>query len=124
MAKSLGDAYLWPAWCINREEVDTIVEVLFGVTSITSTDSPDPDFTITRTGPGTYNLTFPPCPKMRISFQLQSPALTVQGTLVTARSATGGTATFKITNAAGAATDPATGDFVFIYFSGQARVDT
>ena len=77
------------------------------------TDAPDhPSISTTHTATGTYNLTFPPCADFDFDFCIISPLLTISNVILTALNATAGTATFKTTNAAGSATDPASGDII------------
>lgn len=99
-----------------RGMVQTNLYITFGASSIASQTSDHPDITATRTGAGTYNLTFPPSYLVAIikAEEIYSPALTVLGFATTAKNVAAGTATVKVTNAAGAATDPATSDIITI----------
>lgn len=75
--------------------------------------------TITRTGTGTYNITFPGMPYGFVNaFIGLSAAGTVVDVVPSALSATAGTATLVTKNAAGTATDPASGDVVVMLFYG------
>jgi hypothetical protein len=76
----------------------------------------DPGITATLNGTGTYDLTYPKGKNVWIHATLKSAALTVVGVVVTAVSATAGTATIKTlagTNAA-VATNPANGDAIML----------
>lgn len=78
-----------------------------------NSDASDPGFTWTRTGAGVYNITFPACPRGDIIPKIiKTAAPTVFTAHVTALSVTAGTATIRFNNAAGAATDPASGDII------------
>ena len=81
-----------------------------------SGQSDDPGITISRTSAGLYALTYPKGKQAWITVDIISAALTVVGTVTTAKSATAGTA--SITTLAGsnaaAATDPANGDKLMI----------
>lgn len=85
-----------------------------------------PGVTLTRTGAGTYSVVYPACPNaVLLAFIELSAAGTVIDAGLTAKSQTAGTATLVTRNAAGAATDPASGDLIgFVIFglpNGQAN---
>jgi hypothetical protein len=76
----------------------------------------DPAITVTRTSQGLYALTYPKGRRAFIRIGLYSPLLTVVGSVVTALSASAGTASFTTlagSNAA-AVTDPASGDVLYL----------
>ena len=82
------------------------------------TDAPDhPSIGTTRNSAGNYALKFPPCADFDLDFCIISPALTVANVVMTALNPTAGTATIVVTNAAGAATDPANGDSIHLCLS-------
>lgn len=72
----------------------------------------DPQLTLTKNGGGNgwYDLTFPQGFEVDIIVSLYSPAKTVATSTITAYSSTAGTALFKVTNAAGTDTNPASSD--------------
>lgn len=75
--------------------------------------------TVTRTGTGTYSLVFPACPRATVQVFVEKSAVpTVFDAVCTAKSPTAGTATFKTFNAAGTATDPASGDLIAVIIYG------
>lgn len=87
-------------------------------TTAKSTGYDNNKFTATNDGSnaGVYLLTFPKGKRAWIGVELYSPSLTVVGWAITAKDAQAGTATLKTlagTNAA-AATEPASGDKLFI----------
>jgi hypothetical protein len=81
----------------------------------TTSDYPDPAFTFTLSTTGTYTLTFPPCPQVDIYPSVYSPGLTVNSVVVTALSATSGTATI-VTMGDTAAVEPSSGDKITLLF--------
>lgn len=85
-----------------------------GAVSTTGTGYRAPaGFTLTRTGTGTYSLVYASCTSIvLLPFVALSPTPTVFDVVVTAISPTAGTATIKTFNAAGSATDPASGDAI------------
>lgn len=99
-----------------RGIVQTDIVCRFGTSSdgyLASYTSDHPDITAVRSGVGTINLTFPPCTSAVVSVrEIYSPALTVIDGVITAKSITAGTATVKVLNASGSATDPASGDVI------------
>lgn len=91
-----------------------------GAPTVNSAQS-DAGFTWTRTGAGVYNITFPGCPRGIIDPKIiRSAAPTVFTCHVTARDMGAGTATIRYNNAAGAATDPASGDIIGCVLKGAA----
>lgn len=86
--------------------------ITFGTNAIGSQDSDHPDIALTRTGTGTYTMTYPPCYEADIAVtDIVSAALTISGGVLTAKSATAGTASLTL-HKAGTAADPANGDIV------------
>lgn len=107
-------------------DVSTFYEVVaIGASGAASQDATtakstgyDCKFTAAKDGSnaGVYLITFPKGKRAWIDVELYSPSLTVVGWVVTAKDAQAGTATIKTlagTNAA-AATEPASGDKLFI----------
>ena len=121
MSANAADVYKFPGLDASPSVVHMTCGVTFGVTSVASTDPDDPGITFTRTGVGTYTLAYPACPRARIGMQIQSAALTVVTSNITAKTTTSGTATVKTLNNAGAATDPATGDALDIWIDAFSR---
>ena len=76
----------------------------------------DNAITVTKNTTGVYDVTFPKGRRVFVSITLYSPLKTVVTSVVTAKSATAGTLTFKTlagTNAS-AETEPASGDELFL----------
>jgi len=109
MCPSYDISFMRPCW------MESWIELVFGASSIASSQADHPDITITRTGVGVYNLTYPPTLNSKIVVdEIFSAARTVSGVLVTAKSATAGTATISVINNAGSLTDPATNDTMLL----------
>jgi hypothetical protein len=117
----LGNAPGFPADSCNQHERTWWCKVTFGSGAIASQSGPDPGIVVTRTAAGTYSVAFPACPDGAISFQLLSPAPTVVTVNLLTENYPGGVATFKTFNNGAAATDPAAGDKVTVYFNGKTR---
>ena len=78
-----------------------------------------PNVVMANTGAGTFSLTYPACPNATIlAFVELSAAATVVDAGLTAKNPGAGTATVKTYNAAGAATNPASGDLIGIIIFG------
>lgn len=78
---------------------------------------------LTRTGAGTYTVVYPAAlVGAIIPYVAKSAAPTVFEVSVTARSLTAGTATIVFANAAGTATDPASGDVVGLFFALRSKI--
>lgn len=74
-----------------------------------------PEVVMANTGAGTFSLTYAPCVGCTIQpFVELSAASTVVDAVLTAKSPTAGTATIAVKNAAGANTNPASGDLIGI----------
>lgn len=88
-----------------------------GAISASSTD--DPAMTLANdSGTGVHALTFPSCPAAWIHVAIQSASLTVTEALITAISATAGTATIKLSKA-GTLAQAASGNKLFITVLGE-----
>lgn len=73
------------------------------------------DLVVTNAGAGLFTVVFPPSPNAVFTVGIEvSAAGTVIDAGATAKSATAGTASFTTRNAAGAATNPASGDLIWI----------
>lgn len=104
--------------CCQASWVEARTRLTFGASSITTQAPDDPSIAFTRTGVGTYTVTYPTGIDVEIyPTSILSPGLTVNGLVITAVSATAGTATVKITGGAGVATDPANGDVIQFMFA-------
>lgn len=79
----------------------------------------DEGISISNNGTGVYDIVFPSNAAMSININVQSSAGTVIGAYITADIPPNGTATIKTVNAAGAATNPASGDALHFLFTGQ-----
>ena len=77
-----------------------------------------PCTSVTRTGTGAYTLTFPKGKYGIVAVTLVSPAGTVRNAylLTVGMSGATGVSTITTVNAAGAATDPASGDVMYLEF--------
>jgi hypothetical protein len=102
-----------------RDIVEFLLRVNIGGTgapTIPVNGSDDPAITVTRTGAGTYDLTFPKGKRVFIGCTIKSYAATVVGWRLNAFDANAGTATIKTMAGTNAAvdTDPASGDALFV----------
>lgn len=77
----------------------------------------DPDLTAVENGTGIYDLTFPACVDARIKCGVYSPLLTIVDAVCTAIDAGAGTATIKVLHDDATATEPASGDVLWLEFS-------
>lgn len=76
----------------------------------------DPGLTCAKNTTGVYDVTFPKSRAARITGQVMSPLLTVTKIAVTAIDASAGTATVKTLDDAATATEPASGDKLWLEF--------
>lgn len=117
----LGDAMLRTVRTNIQGTLQRRVLVNIGATGAPTLSPTGTAFGISRSGTGTYALTFPaltqpssPTAYVKVGIAL-SAATTVSQATVTAFSASAGTATFVTAlNAAGTAVDPANGDILWI----------
>lgn len=104
------------------DTVSWTAEVPIGASGATGTLVFAPNgLAIAKNATGVYDVTgmpLTPAGKGRFRFGVYSPLLTVDNAVVTAYSGTAGTATIK-TTLAGVATEPASGDKIWIYFEGE-----
>lgn len=77
-----------------------------------------PGWTAVKNATGVYDVTFPSCTDAHCVPNVKSAARTVVKAYQKAQSASAGTMQIETTNPAGAATDPASGDFIVIWFAG------
>jgi hypothetical protein len=119
MARTAGDLDNCNLLTANKNSSLNFSKVAIGGTGAVGAITGCPGFSYTRTGTGAYTMVFPACVDALIlpSF-ISAAGPTIFDITVTAMSATAGTATFQTRNAAGAATDPASGDILgFVVFS-------
>jgi hypothetical protein len=126
MTKSLEDNPAFPGYAGQPFRRTWSAEIPIGASGATGTilQAP-PAFAAAKNGTGVYDCTnLPPWiaskGKGRFRFGIYSPALTVFAAVVTAYNATNGTMTFKAVSAGGA-TEPASGDIIWVYFEGESR---
>lgn len=104
------------------DTVDWTCEVPIGASGATGTLVFGPNgIAVAKSGTGTYDVTgmpLTPAGKGRFRFGIYSPLLTVDNAVVTAYDGTAGTMSFT-TVAAGVATEPASGNKVWVYFEGE-----
>ncbi len=106
MTANAADAISYPQKAATRDTVEFWITVAIGATgAVGTTTVDDPQFTITRTGVGTYNLTFPAGQRAFFDFMLQAADATPTAAsfVLTALSATAGTATIVAINGTAAA---------------------
>ena len=118
MSANLLDATAYPLSGASRER--WVASVTFTITAagaIGTTVADDAKLAGDTFASGVCALTFPACTTARFQTSLVSAAGTVQEVVVTALSASAGTATVKTTTA-GVATEPASGDVVMIRIFG------
>jgi hypothetical protein len=98
-----------------REQISGRITI--GAVGVVASTANLPDIAIARTGAGTYSVVFAiPAPDWEFYPGIKSAAGTIATAGLTAESPTLGTATLVTRNAAGAATDPANGDVIFLHF--------
>lgn len=118
MATNLGNIAAFPAKATCIDTVISRASIVVGAAGAVAVVVGDMGISAVNAGAGTFTVTFPSMPGTRqsILLQLQSAALTVVDAVITALDTGAGTATVKTLNAAGAATNPASGDIVVIVF--------
>lgn len=117
MAQAARDLSVNPARSVQRELTESISSIAIGaagaVDSTIAGYRVSPEVVVANTGAGTFSITYAPCPNCTIHpFIELSPASTVVDAVLTAKSPTAGTATLAVKNAAGANTNPASGDLI------------
>jgi hypothetical protein len=95
-------------------------EFPIGASGAVGTADGDSDMTLAKSDTGEYALTFPACPKALIIPVLKSAAGTVTEAILLAKSATAGTATIQ-TSIGGVATEPASGDAIYVLVFARTR---
>jgi hypothetical protein len=120
MALALGDLSASPVAAATQWVVIAQADIPIGAAGAVGTIDGDTGITCVNSGTGTFNLTYPPCMKAKFQLCLQSAAATVTEAILTAKSATAGTAALR-TSKAGTATNPANGDVITVLILGQSR---
>jgi hypothetical protein len=121
MVAKLSDYSARPCKTPNSEKWVLTADIVIGGTGAVSSVDGDAGISASRSGTGTYDLVYPACVRASVHVELVSPLKTVVTKVVTAKSATAGTAEIKTlagTNAA-ANTDPASGDILTVTIVGQ-----
>lgn len=106
MTDTAADARSLPAWNRTRDSITFFSQWAIGATGAVGTQvTSDTAITLTRTGVGTYTLTYPKCFAMFIDFQLLAADATPTAAsfILTAESPTAGTATIVAINGTAAA---------------------
>jgi hypothetical protein len=106
MATQSADSVAYVEKAATRDLIEYRLKVAIGATgAVGTTTVDDPGVTITRTGVGTYNLTYPAGQDVFIDFQLLAADATPTAAsfVTTAESPTAGTATFVAINGTAAA---------------------
>lgn len=122
MARALSDHAQFPDHCM----FPNVVEVwsTFGVGTSGAVDNTKTGsdvargMTLTNTGTGTFDGTFPACMQAHITPSLKSAAATVTEVILTAISPTAGTFSIRCSKA-GTATNPASGDLIQVRIAGK-----
>jgi hypothetical protein len=106
----------YPAQAGNPDVVIASAMLNIGAAGAVSSVSGAPGVAAANAGAGLFSVTYPPSVDVYIQVTVKSAAATVITGMVTARVPGSGTATVRTNNAAGAATNPASGDEVHIQF--------
>ena len=114
MARTFGDLMPSPVRAVQDNACIACLELNIGATGAVGTQIfGPPGVTYTRTGVGTYTVVYPAALGVGlIPYVAKSAASTVVDCVVTAKNGPAGTATLVYGNAAGTATDPASGDII------------
>jgi len=122
MARTFGDLMPSNARAVQDNLIVAALELNIGATgAVGSQIFGPPGVTFTRTGTGTYTLVYPAARGVAlIPYVAKSAVPTIFDIVVTAKSATAGTATIVTYNGSGAATDPANGDIIGLIFFAKA----
>lgn len=101
MATNAADSVVYAAKAATRDLYEYRLKFAVGATgAVGTTVVDDPQVTVTRTGVGTYNITYPAGQDVFIDFQLLAADVspTAASFMTTAESPTAGTATFVAVN--------------------------
>ena len=127
MSTVIGESYPYPMECAHRRriEVEAVIPLLASGAVGTPLILDDPGITITRTGAGTYNLTFPAGADLGgfPDGQVAPSTGALRSVYFTAFAPNLGTATAVTMNGSGTATDSAGGDTLRLQFYLNARKD-
>ncbi|MEI9950806.1 MAG: hypothetical protein WDO74_17955 [Pseudomonadota bacterium] len=126
MTTNAGEiANTYPLKSGRRDRIQLHADIPIGGSGVVGTVVvDDPAITAAHGTAGQYTFTYPKAPSGRVlSIVLQSPASTVKTAWVTAFSPTAGTGTIVIGNGGGTATDPASGDVVYLTLELETRTD-
>jgi hypothetical protein len=125
MTAVAGDVPHWPGRCAKRDRLHIGATQAIGAAGAVGTlTADDPGVTVAKNASaGTYDITFPKAQKARIFAELYSPAGTVKTHWWAAYDAAAGTAQLVIGNGGGTATNPASGDEIWLTFKLDMRAD-
>lgn len=123
MTTHAADIPAYPVRAARRDIVDIeFVQTIGAAGAVGALDSDDPAVTVAKNASaGTYDITFPKCPKARLHCTLESALGTVSQVYVAALSATAGTAQLVTRSGGGVATDPASGDKLHVLLKLETR---
>lgn len=119
-----GVSQYFPSLSTIREKLNVECQVNIGATGAPTVVGTT-QITVTRTGTGTYTMTFPPMSAQATSLGkvrghvVLSAAKTVGNVIITALDLAAGTAGFTTAITAGTAADPANGDILSLEVSGS-----
>jgi hypothetical protein len=116
----IGDKSQYPANALSAWVCIAMCEFPIGASGAVGTADGDSDMTLAKNATGVYDLTYPACPKAIIKTGLKSAAATVTESILTAKSATAGTAQIR-TSKAGTAVEPASGDAIYVWVFARSR---
>lgn len=119
MSNVAGEVQYYDLKAGHRDRIELEMRVAIGAAGAVVSPlqfQDDPAMTVTHGSTGVYALTFPPGAdgNGQLDVTVVSPAGTVKGFWCTAFAPNSGTASITISNGAGVATDPASGDVVMI----------
>jgi len=127
MASVAGEVNDYTMYAGHRDRIE--IELRAQIGSSGAVVSPlqfqdDPNMTVTHGSTGVYNITFPPGAdgNGQLDCTVVSPAGTIKGFWCTAFAPNSGTASITLSNGAGTATDPASGDVIMIALTLSTRV--
>lgn len=119
-ATQLAQSFVRAKFC--SDWVEMFCKVPIGATGAVGTLVKDAPIDVTRDSTGTYSITYPKSADCEVRVGIMSAAGTVVTANPTACDGTAGTATFVTRNAAGSATDPASGDVLLIFVKSRVRL--
>jgi hypothetical protein len=112
-----GLAASYPKRMVQRGWIQAKAKLVVGSSGAVAAGSSydHPDITITLSTTGVYTITYPPSIDATIWATIYSAGATITEWIITAKSATAGTATLRLSKA-GTSAEPASGDEVTIHF--------